>query len=33
MDVVEDFSYPIPVSVIFRVMGAPIETNRSSTAG
>ena len=24
MDVVEDFSYPIPVSVIFRVMGAPI---------
>ena len=25
MDVVEDFSYPIPVSVIFRVMGAPIE--------
>jgi cytochrome P450 len=25
MDVVEDFSYPIPVSVIFRVLGAPIE--------
>ena len=25
MDVVEDFSYPIPVSVIFHVMGAPIE--------
>jgi len=25
MDVVEDFSYPIPVSVIFRIMGAPIE--------
>lgn len=25
MDVVEDFSYPIPVSVIFRVMGAPVE--------
>jgi cytochrome P450 len=25
MDVVDDFSYPIPVSVIFRVMGAPIE--------
>ena len=25
MDVVEDFSYPIPVSVIFRVMGAPID--------
>ena len=25
MDVVEDFAYPIPVSVIFRVMGAPIE--------
>lgn len=24
MDVVDDFSYPIPVSVIFRVMGAPI---------
>lgn len=24
MDVVEDFSYPIPVSVIFRVMGAPV---------
>lgn len=24
MDVVEDFSYPIPVSVIFRVLGAPI---------
>ncbi len=24
MDVVEDFSYPIPVSVIFRVMGAPM---------
>ena len=24
MDVVGDFSYPIPVSVIFRVMGAPI---------
>ena len=25
MDVVDDFSYPIPVSVIFRVLGAPIE--------
>ncbi len=25
MDVVEDFSYPVPVSVIFRIMGAPIE--------
>lgn len=25
MDAVEDFAYPIPVSVIFRVMGAPIE--------
>ena len=25
MDVVEEFSYPIPVSVIFRVMGAPVE--------
>lgn len=25
MDVVEDFTYPIPVSVIFRVMGAPVE--------
>ena len=25
MDVVDDFSYPIPVSVIFRVMGAPVE--------
>jgi cytochrome P450 len=25
MDAVEDFSYPIPVSVIFRVLGAPIE--------
>jgi len=24
MDVVEDFSYPIPVSVIFRVLGAPL---------
>lgn len=24
MDAVEDFAYPIPVSVIFRVMGAPI---------
>ena len=24
LDVVEDFSYPIPVSVIFRVMGAPV---------
>ena len=24
MDVVDDFSYPIPVSVIFRVMGAPL---------
>ena len=24
MDVVDDFSYPIPVSVIFRVLGAPI---------
>ena len=24
MDVVDDFSYPIPVSVIFRVMGAPM---------
>ena len=24
MDVVEDFSYPIPVSVIFRVLGAPV---------
>lgn len=24
MDVVEDFSYPIPVSVIFRVLGAPM---------
>ncbi|WP_445169137.1 cytochrome P450 [Mycolicibacterium sp. Dal123E01] len=25
LDVVEDFSYPIPVSVIFRVLGVPIE--------
>ncbi|MGI9124926.1 MAG: cytochrome P450 [Mycobacterium sp.] len=25
MDVVDDFSYPIPVSVIFRVLGAPIK--------
>ena len=24
MDVVEDFSYPIPVSVIFRILGAPV---------
>jgi cytochrome P450 len=24
MDVVDDFSYPIPVSVIFRVLGAPL---------
>lgn len=24
MDAVEDFAYPIPVSVIFRVMGAPV---------
>jgi cytochrome P450 len=25
MDVVDDFSYPIPVSVIFRVLGVPME--------
>ncbi len=24
MDVVDDFSYPIPVSVIFRVLGVPM---------
>ena len=28
MDVVEDFSYPIPVSVIFRVLGAPMADER-----
>ena len=33
MDVVEDFSYPIPVSVIFRVMGPRLPTSRNSTAG
>ena len=33
MDVVEDFSYPIPVSVIFRIMGRRSKTNPSSTPG